>query len=60
MVHDKNMEKMDAKLIEKLDRRRFWTLTAMSVFMTGFIGGGIAESFLADTPAGKIVHSAKF
>jgi hypothetical protein len=33
---------------------------AMSVFMTGHLGGEIAEPFFADTPAGKIIHSAKF
>ncbi len=51
---------MDAKLVERLYNRRFWTLSVMSVFMTGFIGGEIAEPFFAGTAAGKIIHSAKF
>jgi hypothetical protein len=51
---------MDAKLVERLYNRRFWGLMVMSLFMVGYIGGEIAEPFFADTPAGKVINSAKF
>jgi hypothetical protein len=51
---------MDANLVERLYNRRFWGLMVMSVFMTAWLGGEIAEPFMADSPAAKIIHSAKF